>query len=135
MFLVVPWCSNFTDILSFFTQFFREIDGKGEIFFANFTENVPTISQSHSSVEKSSKTRSPFLRKNCHFFRQINVLTKEVTKELISRNFLSAIVFCSTTHWAIFTKKEKQELPNSISRDFFRNYYKKSSNCKLQSQK
>ena len=37
------WCSNFTDISSFFTQFFREIDGKGEIFFANFTENVPTI--------------------------------------------------------------------------------------------
>ena len=38
------------------------------------------------SVEKSSKTRSRFLRKNQHFFRQINVFTKEVTKELISRN-------------------------------------------------
>ena len=48
------------------------------------------------SVEKSSKTRSPFLRKNCHFFRQINAFTKEVTKELISRNFFSVIAFYST---------------------------------------
>ena len=48
------------------------------------------------SVEKSSKTRSPFLRENCHFFRQINVFTKEVTKEMISRKFLSVIAFYST---------------------------------------
>ena len=38
------------------------------------------------SLEKNYKTRSRFLRKNQHFFRQINVFTKEVTKELISRN-------------------------------------------------
>ena len=43
--------------------------------------------RSAHSVEKSSKTRSRFLRKNQHFFRQINVFTKEITKEVISRNF------------------------------------------------
>ena len=36
------------------------------------------------------------LRKNQHFFRQINVLTKEVTKELISRKFFSVIAFYSS---------------------------------------
>ena len=48
------------------------------------------------SVEKYHKTRSRFLRKNQHFFRQTNVLNKQVqvTKELISRNFLSVIAFC-----------------------------------------
>ena len=40
------------------------------------------------SVEMSSKTRSPFLRENQNFFRQISVFTKEVAKELISRKFL-----------------------------------------------
>ena len=48
------------------------------------------------SVEKSSKTRSLILCKNEHFFRQINIFTKEVTKELISRKFLSVIAFYST---------------------------------------
>ena len=40
------------------------------------------------SVEKYNKTRSRFLGKNQHFFRQITVFTKEVTNELISRNFV-----------------------------------------------
>ena len=48
------------------------------------------------SVEKSYKKRSRLLRKNHHFFRQINAFTKEVTKELISRKFLSVIAFYST---------------------------------------
>ena len=39
----------------------------------------------YHSVEKCYKMRSWFLRKNQHFFRQINTFTKEVTKELISR--------------------------------------------------
>ena len=39
------------------------------------------------SMEKCYKKRSWFLRKNQHFFRQINVFTKEVTKELTSRKF------------------------------------------------
>ena len=40
-----------------------------------------TLYWSHSViVEKSSKARSPFLCKNLHFFRQINVFAKEVTK-------------------------------------------------------
>ena len=43
----------------------------------------------------SSKTRLPFLRQNQHFFRQINAFTKEVSKELISRKFLSVIAFYS----------------------------------------
>ena len=47
-------------------------------------------------MEKSSKTRSLFLQKNQDFFRQINGFTKEVTKELISRKFLSLIAFYST---------------------------------------
>ena len=41
-------------------------------------------------VEKSSKIRSHFLRKNEHFSRQINVFTKEVTKELISRKIFES---------------------------------------------
>ena len=46
-----------------------------------------TKSVGFHSVEKYHKTRSLFLRKNQHFFRQINGFTKEVTKELISRKF------------------------------------------------
>ena len=42
------------------------------------------------------KTQSRFLRKNEHFFRQINVFTNEVAKELISRKFLSVIAFYTT---------------------------------------
>ena len=48
------------------------------------------------SVEKYYKMRSWFLRKNLHFFREIDVLSKEVTKELISRNF-----FCVTRNGRI----------------------------------
>ena len=44
------------------------------------------------SVEITTKRRSQFLRKNRHFFRQINVFTKE----LISRIFFSVIAFYST---------------------------------------
>ena len=43
-------------------------------------------------MEKLSKTRSLFLQKNEHFFRQMNVFTKA----LISRNFLSVIAVYST---------------------------------------
>ena len=40
------------------------------------------------SVEKYRKTRSQFLRKNQHFFRQINVSTKEVhSVEKSSKNY------------------------------------------------
>ena len=48
------------------------------------------------SVEKCYKTRSRFLRINQHFFREINVFTKEVTKQLISRKEFCVIAFCST---------------------------------------
>ena len=44
------------------------------------------------SVEKYYKTRPQFLRKNQHFFSQVNAFTKELTKELISQNVLSEIV-------------------------------------------
>ena len=44
----------------------------------------------HTFEEKSSKIRSHFLRKNEHFSRQINVFTKEVTKELISRKIFES---------------------------------------------
>ena len=47
-------------------------------------------------MEKYYKMRSRVLHKNQHFFRQINVFTKEVTKELISRIFFSVIAICST---------------------------------------
>ena len=43
------------------------------------------------------KTRS--LRKNQHFFRQINGFAKEITKELISRKFLSVIAFSQVQVW------------------------------------
>ena len=36
-------------------------------------------------MEKCYKKRSRILRKNQHFFRQINAFTKELTKELILR--------------------------------------------------
>ena len=36
------------------------------------------------------------MRKNQHIFREINVCTKEVTKELISRKYLNVIAFYST---------------------------------------
>ena len=48
------------------------------------------------SVEKSSKTRSLVFTENYNFFRQCNDFTKEVTKEIISRKFLSVIAFYST---------------------------------------
>ena len=38
-------------------------------------------------MEKYYKMRSRFLGENHHFIRQINIFTKEVTKELISRKF------------------------------------------------
>ena len=44
------------------------------------------------SVEKYYKTRSRFFQKNQHLFREINVFTKEVTKALISQFFF---FFCS----------------------------------------
>ena len=40
------------------------------------------------------------------FFRQINVFTKEVTKELVSRNYLSMIMFYVAFHeLSIFQEK------------------------------
>ena len=53
-------------------------------FTKKFNEIIP---RAFHSVEKCYKTRSRFLRKNQHFFREINVFTKKVTKELISRFF------------------------------------------------
>ena len=50
----------------------------------------------HHSVEKCYKTRSRFLRKNQHFFREINFFTIEVAKDLISRNLFCMIAFCRT---------------------------------------
>ena len=55
---------------------------------------VKSIYATKHSVEKCYKPRSRFLRKNQHSFREINVHTKEVTKELISRNFFCVIAFC-----------------------------------------
>ena len=65
-------------------------------------------------MEKYNKTRSRFLEKNQHFFRQITVFTKEVTKELISRNFLSMIAFYST-----FPHCAKEITKELISRNFY----------------
>ena len=45
---------------------------------------------------KVVKNTITILWENQHFFRQINILTKEVTKELISRKNLSVIAFYST---------------------------------------
>ena len=47
-------------------------------------------------MEKYCETRSRFLRKINIFFRQINVLTKEHTKESISRKVLSMIAIFSS---------------------------------------
>ena len=45
-----------------------------------------------------TSTRSPFLRKNCHFPRQIDQIN--VTNELISRKFFSVIAFhCTFLHY------------------------------------
>ena len=51
--------------------------------------------KSNHSVAKSSKTRSPFLRENQHFFRQINVFTKEVTRV----DFMGAFYSTFTPFW------------------------------------
>ena len=46
------------------------------------------------SRQKRDHTTVMFLRViKQHFFRQINISTKEITKELISRKFLSVIAF------------------------------------------
>ena len=66
--------------------------------------NTVTLANFNSSVEKFYKMRILFLRKNKQFFRQINDFAKEVTKELISRNFLSVIAFyCTFPHCAFAT--------------------------------
>ena len=77
-----------------------------------------------TSEEKSSKTRYN------HFYGKINIFTKEVTIELISRKFLSVIAFYSTfphcvVCWKInvFTKflqiEKKNSIPSLFSRIFF----------------
>ena len=53
-------------------------------------------------VEKYYKRWSRFLRNNDHFFRQINVFSKEVTLDLISRNFLSMIARISKNFSIIY---------------------------------
>ena len=68
---------------------------------------VKSIVELHT-VEKSSKTRSPLLRKKHNFFRQINIFTKEVTKELISRKFFSVNAF-----YCIFPQYTVTLWPNS----------------------
>ena len=42
------------------------------------------------------------LRKDQHFFRQINIFTKEVTKQLISQNFLSMIMHDRVLYIVLF---------------------------------
>ena len=76
------------------------------ILHSKFRQNTDL---SVHSVEKSSKTRSPFSRKNYRFFRQINGFTKEVTNEWVSRKFLSVIAFYSTfPHCGVQRKKIRQ---------------------------
>ena len=89
-------------ILAYFSAKFRHFDEvwfhltKNSSFwqFFIFSRQIDEIHTSQYSVEKLSKTHSLFFRKNQHFFHQINVFTKEVAKELISRkNFHRDRVF------------------------------------------
>ena len=90
-------------ILAYFSAKFRHFDEIGFHLTKNssfwqffiFSRQIDEIHTSQYSVEKLSKTHSLFFRKNQHFFHQINVLTKEVSKELISRKFLRVIAFYS----------------------------------------
>ena len=76
---------NFAAKLENLTLFRLEIFSvKSHFFLVNFKKA--------RLVSKCYKTRSQFLRKNQHFFREINVFTKE----LISRIFICVITFCST---------------------------------------
>ena len=56
-------------------DFFREIN----TFLIFFRQT-----NAQRGVEKSSKTRSPFLRKNRHFFRQTNFLLKKLLKTRVT---------------------------------------------------
>ena len=98
-------------ILAYFSAKFRYFDeiwfhltknsSFWQIFFI-FSRQIDGIHTSQCSVEKLSKTRSLFFRKNQHFIHQINVFTKEVTKELISRKFLRVIAFYSVLLRKVF---------------------------------
>ena len=96
-------CVEKRDILSH-QSFFRQINSLSTylvnpLLSRNFCHKIfrqIKLMFNNHSVEKSSKTRSLILCKNEHFFRQINIFTKEVTKELISRKFLSVIAFYRT---------------------------------------
>ena len=91
----------------------------------NISSNRFFSNLSHNSVEKYYKTRSQFLRKNQHFFRQINVFTKEVTKELISRNFFSVITIYSTfPHCECEKVAQYGNYGNLLSRYFGKNFVK-----------
>ena len=66
------------------------------IFFVKFREftqcnQVLPFMHPKAFSREIISSNSLLLRKIQHFFRQINVYTKEVTKELISRTFLSLI--------------------------------------------
>ena len=56
-------------------------------------------------MEKYRKTRSRVLQENSSFFRQINVFTKEVNKELISRKFFTRDRFLQ--HFSTLCSMEK----------------------------
>ena len=82
-----------------------------------------------------------WLRKNQHFFRQINVYTKEFTKELISRKFLSVIAFfstfphCEELIWRNICKnkimwEKLQNISISIYSTFFGSMQTVCNNCK-----
>ena len=63
------------------------------------TLHIHTYVRNSTSTEKCYKPRSRFLRKSQHIFRESNVFTKKVTKDLqISRNFFSVIAFFHTVH-------------------------------------
>ena len=71
--------------------------------------NVKRLLESANHERHPQRIIFSFLEavENLHFFRQINVFTNKVTKEMISRNFLSVIAFYSTfPHCAIEVKHE-----------------------------
>ena len=54
---------------------------------------------------------------NQHLFRQINVFTKEVTKELISQKIFEVIAFSSTFHHTVWKLREFTRESNSFTKE------------------
>ena len=61
--------------------FLREIDWSSSFPYEKNFVKSPNFLQAKYSVENYCKTLSQFLRKNEHFFRQINVFIKELTRK------------------------------------------------------